>query len=124
MNAKEQENLVGAFRHLDLINKYKEMYGKDWRQIYEEDKENDCLLKVGWDVSFLVHSDFAGWNLASGHNWGQINADRNIYSAGIDLGGHEIGSLAARGGWRPLMADASKLTGGKNGRDNRNSLRW
>jgi hypothetical protein len=47
MNAKEQENLVGAFRHLDLINKYKEMYGKDWRQIYEEDKENDCLLKVG-----------------------------------------------------------------------------
>ena len=46
MTPNEQEILVNMFKLRDIQNKYREMYGSDWRNVYEEDKENGCLLKV------------------------------------------------------------------------------
>jgi len=46
MSPTEQETMVKILRRADLIRKYKETYGKDWMVVYEEDKANDCLMKV------------------------------------------------------------------------------
>ncbi len=45
MSPSEQEKMVKMFRVVDVQKKYKEMYGNDWKQVYDEDKENGCLMK-------------------------------------------------------------------------------
>lgn len=36
---KRQYRLVKAFQYLDKCKEYKEIYGKDWRQVMEEDEQ-------------------------------------------------------------------------------------
>lgn len=41
----ESERMAQALKYLSLQKKYREVYGKHWRQIYEEDKQNNNLMK-------------------------------------------------------------------------------
>lgn len=45
MNTKQQETLIAIFKIRDLHRKYQDLYGDKWREIYDEDKANGCLMK-------------------------------------------------------------------------------
>lgn len=45
MSPEDQKRMVNAFRIVNVQKLYKETYGNDWRTVYEEDKQNGCLMK-------------------------------------------------------------------------------
>ena len=43
MNSQEQDKLINMFEIIDTHKRYQEIYGNDWRKVYEEDKENGLI---------------------------------------------------------------------------------